>query len=129
VYDGTNINLYLNGVRVLQTAMSNTNVSASILIGNSTYSEQFGGYISNLRIIKGVKTTQAILEGHLIVLQTSGSTSPHCSPNTTNVNISFASSSTSLLTCQNSTFIDNSSNSFTITSTGSTQYSIKFFNN
>jgi hypothetical protein len=54
VYDGTNINLYLNGTRVLQSATTNTNISASVKIGSYPgYSEDFAGYISNLRIVKG----------------------------------------------------------------------------
>lgn len=54
VYDGTNINLYLNGVRVLQSSMTNSDVSASVYIGSYPgYSEDFPGYISNLRITKG----------------------------------------------------------------------------
>jgi len=54
VYDGTNINLYLNGNRIFQQATSNTNVSANIRIGSyPSYNEDFFGYISNLRILKG----------------------------------------------------------------------------
>ena len=54
VFDGTNINLYLNGTRVLQSAITNSNISASVKIGSYPgYSEDFGGYIANLRIVKG----------------------------------------------------------------------------
>lgn len=54
VYDGTNINLYLNGVRVLQASTTNTNYSASVYIGNyPSGSEYFNGYIDDVRITKG----------------------------------------------------------------------------
>ena len=54
VYDGTYINLYLNGTRVLQSAVGNTNISASVYIGTyPSYDERYIGYISNLRITKG----------------------------------------------------------------------------
>ena len=54
VYDGTNINLYLNGVRVLQTAITNTNYGAPVEIGNFiTGPELFIGYIGDVRVTKG----------------------------------------------------------------------------
>jgi hypothetical protein len=55
VYDGTNINLYMNGVRVLQTATTNPDNGGNLYIGadeNGT-SNFFTGYISNVRILKG----------------------------------------------------------------------------
>jgi hypothetical protein len=58
----------------------------------------FGGYISNLRLIKGT------------AVYTSAFTSP-----TTHLT---AITNTSLLTCQNNRFIDNSTNNFTITKNG-----------
>jgi hypothetical protein len=53
VYDGTNINLYLNGTRVLQSATGNTDFSAPIYVGAFATQYQFLGYISNVRIVKG----------------------------------------------------------------------------
>jgi hypothetical protein len=68
VYDGTNINLYLNGSRVLQTSVSNTNVSASVYIGTYPgYSEDFFGNIANLRITKGA----ALYSGTTMTVPTS----------------------------------------------------------
>jgi hypothetical protein len=55
VYDGTNINLFMNGVRVLQTATANPDNGGNLYIGadeNGT-SNFFTGYISNVRILKG----------------------------------------------------------------------------
>jgi hypothetical protein len=55
VYDGTNINLFMNGVRVLQTATSNPDNSGSLWIGveADASTNRFIGYISNVRILKG----------------------------------------------------------------------------
>ena len=55
VYDGTNINLYMNGVRVLQTATTNPDNGGNLYIGadeNGT-SNFFIGYVSDVRILKG----------------------------------------------------------------------------
>ena len=54
VFDGTNMNVYLNGSRVLQTAITNTNYAASIYIGSyPTNGENWIGYFGDLRITKG----------------------------------------------------------------------------
>ena len=54
VYDGLNINLYLNGTRVLQTTVTNSEVDTPIYIGSfPSYGEYFTGNISNFRIVKG----------------------------------------------------------------------------
>ena len=104
VYDGTYINLYLNGTRVLQTAVTNTNVSASIYIGTfPSYSEQFLGYISNLRITKGA----ALYTGTSYTVPT------------TVLTTSVPSGTVSLLTCQSNRAIDTSVNAASITTTGS----------
>lgn len=56
VYDGTNINLYLNGVRVLQSATTITNQAANLYIGSfPTYGENVIGYLSDVRVLKGVQ--------------------------------------------------------------------------
>jgi hypothetical protein len=56
VYDGTNINLYLNGARVLQSATTITNQSANLYIGSfPTYGENVIGYLSDVRVLKGVQ--------------------------------------------------------------------------
>ena len=59
VYDGANLSLFLNGVRVLSpTAVTITNVvGAPIVIGNDQYSasgfEPLNGSLSSIRIVKG----------------------------------------------------------------------------
>lgn len=57
VYDGTNINLYLNGVRVLQSATTNTDQSTGVKIGYhfSSVAEPFKGYLADVRVVKGVQ--------------------------------------------------------------------------
>ncbi len=108
VYDGTNINLYLNGSRVLQTAVSNTNVATSVTIGALANGEEtFIGLISNLRITKGGQ------------LYTGTTYTVPTAPLTTSV----SSGTVSLLTCQSTTLIDNSVNAYAITRTG-TVYSV-----
>jgi len=56
VYDGVNINLYLNGSRIFQTSITNTVDQANnVIIGTAiaeTVSQSFIGYISNLRVSK-----------------------------------------------------------------------------
>ena len=63
--------------------------------GNYGSSYYFGGYISNLRVIKGSAVTPTVPTTPLTAI-----------------------SGTSLLTCQSNRYIDNSSNAFTITTTG-----------
>lgn len=54
LYTG-NLSLYLNGTGILSTGISNSNVNAPIYIGNyPPLSEQYKGYIDDLRITKGV---------------------------------------------------------------------------
>ena len=67
VYDGTNINLYLNGTRVLQSATGNTDFSAPIYVGAFATQYQYLGYISNVRIVKGT----AIYSGATYTVPTS----------------------------------------------------------
>lgn len=55
VYDGTNINLYLNGTRVLQSALTMSDISANIFVGSfPSYNETFNGYIEDMRVTKGI---------------------------------------------------------------------------
>ena len=55
VYDGTNINIYVNGVSVLSTAVTISEVDTAFVIGGLRgYSEWFYGYIDDFRITKGL---------------------------------------------------------------------------
>lgn len=114
---GTSLRIFINGV-LSGSASNSVNLtnSATMYIGRYAASavQYFSGYISNLRIVKGT------------AVYTSAFTPP-TSPLTNITN-------TSLLTCQNSTIIDNSVNNLTITNNGavtttnifSTQYSGAF---
>lgn len=107
VWNGTTLNMYLNGVNVASGSTSWTNNSVSLIIGNTAGQSFFyNGYISNLRIVNGKEVyTRAF--------------TPPTSPFT-------EISGTSLLTCQSSTIIDSSSNGFTITASGTPAVSNKF---
>ena len=93
--------LYMNGVDVTTGSQSNPNVTTATLgIGaTSGGTSKFIGYICNLRVVKGVAVyTGAFTPPTLAPITTAGSTSAASYSSTTNVNTSFAASSTSLLT-------------------------------
>lgn len=105
VRNGTDFRLYLNGVQSTispASAAAVANNSTVVRVGDfdSSVIGDLNGYVSNLRIVKGT------------AVYTSNFT-PSTAPLT-------AISGTSLLTCQSSTFIDNSTNNFTITAAGNT---------
>jgi hypothetical protein len=55
VYTGTNIQIYLNGVQVLNSAATITEINESVTIGGLRgLNEFFAGYIDDFRITKGV---------------------------------------------------------------------------
>jgi hypothetical protein len=99
---GTTVRIFINGVLCASgtdsTTYSNTGLSAIGAASQTSYTNFFDGYISNLRVVKGtaVYTT-------------------NFTPSTTALT---AISGTSLLTCQNNRFIDNSTNAFTLTANG-----------
>lgn len=104
VRDSSSVTLYVNGVSAgsgtasgaLMSPVAPTYIGANS--GTPSGAGYFTGYISNVRIVKGT------------AVYTSNFTTP-TSPLT-------AISGTSLLTCQNVTFIDNSTNNFAITAAG-----------
>jgi len=107
---GITSRMYINGVgQTAVTTMTATVDWSTLYWGAGNGSEQFFGYMSNLRIIKD-QCLYDITQSTLTVPTT---------PLT-------AVAGTSLLTCQSNTFKDNSSNNFTITKTGST--SVKSIN-
>jgi len=112
------VNIYVNGVAQTRTTNDittqtnfNSGVGGQINIGASAYSAvYFNGYMSNLRIVKGVAAYTGNFTPptvQLSTIQTAGS------------NIAAVTGTqTSLLILQNSTIIDNSANSATITNAG-----------
>jgi hypothetical protein len=100
---GTTTRMFLNGVQVGSSLTDNNNYgNLPVVIGSRFSAEDFfTGYISNFRIIKG----RALYTANF---------TPSTAPLT-------AVTNTSLLTCQNSTFVDNSSNRFAITAVGNTR--------
>ena len=99
---GSTFRLFANGIQVGSATYSGS-ISAQgggMLIGTDG-SNYATGYISNFRIVNGTAVYTANF-------------TPPTSPLT-------AITNTALLTCQNSTYIDNSTNSFAITPTGKTQ--------
>lgn len=90
---------YINGTEGVSTLVGANFSETSLTIGNNiSRNAFFPGYISNLRIVRGTAVYTA-----------------NFTPSTTPLT---AISGTSLLTCQNSTFIDNSTNNYSIASTG-----------
>ena len=101
VENSNTFTIYVNGNSIGSTTSTALNITGntSIIFGKNATRNSAAGQISNLRIVKGT------------AVYTSNFTPP-TSP-LTNV------SGTSLLTLQDATIIDNSSNAFSITNTGS----------
>ena len=96
-----NLKLYLNGTQVASVGTTNNfSYTGTQYIGATSGGSPYNitGYISNLRIVPGT------------AVYTSAFTPP-----TSQLT---AITNTSLLTCQSSTFVDNSTNAFTITANG-----------
>jgi hypothetical protein len=104
VRSGTTLTIYLDGVSVASGTRAQDVTQSSPYIGNGAgvlAAYYFSGCLSNMRVVKGVAVYTAAF-------------TPPTAPLTNITN-------TSLLTCQSSTFVDNSSNNFTITATGTVQ--------
>jgi hypothetical protein len=103
VRNGSAWAIYIDGVsRGTQTSsITIGTLSAAVYVGNSQQNptKYFPGYISNFRMVNGaaVYTGTPFTPPTLAPLTTAGSTSAASYSSTTNVNTSFAASSTSLL--------------------------------
>lgn len=102
---GTTTKMFINGTQTGSnyTDTNNYGTTSACRMGaddDGSPNAYLNGYMSNLRIVKGT------------ALYTANFTPPSAPLS--------AVSGTSLLTCQSATFIDNSSNNFTITVTGNT---------
>ena len=100
---GTTWYSFMNGTRVLNTTGAGTVTASStaVTIGDfGTAGFEYTGYISNLRLVNGT------------AIYANATT---CTVPTTPLT---AVTNTSLLTCQSNRFIDNSTNAFAITTTG-----------
>ena len=102
---GSSNKFFVDGTQVGTTVTDSTNYSTAYSVGigttlDSSYTSSYdlNGYLSNVRVVKGS------------AVYTSNFT-----PSTTPLT---AITNTSLLTCQSNRFVDNSSNAFTITPTG-----------
>jgi hypothetical protein len=101
VYDGANINIYVNGVIVKTSAITMTEYNHPIVIGGVVgQPEWYQGDIRDFRIIKGT------------ALYTSNFTPP--------IGSLTAITGTALLTCQSNRFVDNSVSAHAITVLGNT---------
>ena len=100
VLSGTTLTLYINGINVGSTTVTGSINNSTAPLGIGAYgngTNKFAGYISNVRI-----TNTAVYTANF-------------TPPTSDLT---AITGTQLLTCQNATFIDNSTNAFTITNNG-----------
>jgi hypothetical protein len=97
---GTSLRIFVNGIQLGATVTDSTNFSAATRIvgGAGTANQNFNGYISNVRIVKG----NAVYTSNFIPP----------------VGALLPITNTSLLICAYPTFRDGSSNNFTITATG-----------
>ena len=117
VKSSTTMTVYVNGTALASTiTVPNLPLLSSTLnigIWAGSLGDAWNGYISNIRMVKGVAVytgTFTVPTSPLTVTQSSG----------TNI-AAITGTSTSLLTLQSTTFIDNSTNNFTIFAFGSPQ--------
>jgi hypothetical protein len=113
-YNATTTKIYVNGVsRASSTTAVYANNSGNFVIAGANSGPSMTGYLSNIRLSKLVVYTTTFTPP----------TSPLTVTQTANVNgagsVAITGVQTALLTLQNATIIDNSTNAYTITNTGS----------
>ena len=121
---GSSLRIFLNGIQIGVVGSNSTAYDASVTstqIGAQGANYYFPGYISNLRVVKGI----AVYTGNFTVpigsLTTLAVANPYGGSNTAAI----TGTTTSLLTLQNATIVDNSINAFTITNTGTVTTSLQ----
>lgn len=119
VRNGTTTTLYYNGTQVGTPVTSSAAITTSTANWTiSTTAEPLTGWLSNVRILKGVAAyTGNFTPPSLAALQVTGASSAAAYPSTTNVNTTFEATACSLLTCKQSRIRDDSSNNITLTLT------------
>jgi hypothetical protein len=110
VFNAGTLTIYFNGVSQSLTGTTTgyslvASTLSAVFIGAQNASSYFPGYISNLRVVKGT----AVYTANFV-------------PPTTALT---AITNTSLLTLQNATIVDNSTNAFTITNVGTVVTSVQ----
>jgi hypothetical protein len=119
--DASNVlRLFINGVLDYNATVTQSLQVTTPQIGGIANGELWNGYISNLRTVSG-----AIPTAYQTASTTNGTVvfKPSIEPLSTT---SQGASGTSLLTLQNATIIDNSSNAYTITNNGTVTTSINY---
>ena len=113
---GNTYTLYKNGVSLASgTSTGVVNENKYIIFGDGAF--YLNGYMSNVRVVKGI----AVYTGAFTV-----PTSPLQATQSSGTNIAaITGTATSLLTCQSTAFIDNSTNNFAITAFGNSQPTIQ----
>ena len=106
--------IYTNGVGGTAVACSIDFAQNFVTIAYDSINTAFNGYLSNLRVIKGVAVYTSNFTPSTTPLTVTQSANVNGNPSAT-----ITGTQTSLLTCQSSSFKDNSTNNFTITRNGS----------
>ena len=108
--------MYFNGTAGSTTYSDTRNYGASqpVQIGKDDWTNYFGGYMRDLRVVKGTAVYSGNFTPPIGPLTTTGGEYS----STTNVNTSITASHTSLLTCHLPYFKDGSSNDHSITVNG-----------
>jgi hypothetical protein len=124
VYDATNLKIYVNGVNVFTLATTITELDQPLIIGGARgYTEYYSGWMSNFRMVKGTAVYTGNFTPPSKPLKLSGPDSATSYKSTTNVDITFPATNTSVfLEFANLAFYDQAGLRYfnTVGSTGKT---------